>query len=829
MATHVISPQAGNLTFGATVPGGAALNPGDVVEFQAGTYSGVIKFDGANGASGNPITIVNTGGVVTLDGRAVNANTWNLLIENSNWLEFNFDNVAGVDYGLDSDSRIKMHSGTNIKLSFIEVHNNAGIGIHVVQQDANKSVEITDVDIFDCFPHDCDGEATYIGNTRTSSPIATDYVLRRVRQRRLVVSDCLEGVGINSCYDWEITDCTITDTTPGGISAHNAGLSIGKGASGGFAARNTIIRSDGYGIAINVSDNMELSTDEILIYENIVHDCGYGGAGREHGIFVSSAIPTVKIYNNTVTKVITHAIRLADNDAFAYDNIALVDGGSGNGISLAASVSAANAHHNLSSTQAESHDNIAHTTTSLKFTNYANDDFHIESDSPAVGISSTGNDIGRYQLADSSPGGGTPVQLNHQVTGSTDDGRQLAAGGMNLIDTGHTINDPDEYLGYRFNNVAIPQGATITQADFAIDVGNTTNDDPNLIIYGEDIDNAPTFTTNSGDMSGRSQTTANVAWVATGIGTGFVTAPSIITIIQEIVNRAGWSSGNSIVLLLKDTGGALRSNTVDKGSASGAVLTTTHTSGTANAASIVIQAVSRLNTSSRVSKSAVISQSAIPQLSISPTIATPSAIVFRDLPLLTDPPKNSNVSMLSISTMAIEVSTREFRSVQIASNSELLLAYKTVANRGIALRSIFTLSQTVSNVASDQNRSIAFRNISQFKPNGRIVDQGDASVRIQAVTVLHSSYTVTVGRSVTYQSITQLSTRPNQRISKLIALSSMPELRSTSTISNPQTVNSNIVFQTFGLISAILSISTKATRNFIAGRRNKIFTSKTRR
>ena len=63
------------------------------------------------------------------------------------------------------------------------------------------------------------------------------------------------------------------------------------------------------------------------------------------------------------------------------------------------------------------------------------------------------------------------------------------------------------------------------------------------------MDDAATFTTTNNDISGRTLTTAKVTWTATAMGTGVKASPDIKTVIQEIVDRAGWASGNDIVII----------------------------------------------------------------------------------------------------------------------------------------------------------------------------------------------------------------------------------------------------------------------------------------
>lgn len=111
--------------------------------------------------------------------------------------------------------------------------------------------------------------------------------------------------------------------------------------------------------------------------------------------------------------------------------------------------------------------------------------------------------------------------------------------------------------GLRFNKVLIPQGTKIKTAKLTLNSNGTGNNDCNVTIYGEDVDNSAAFSTGAAgyaDFNGRTKTTASVAWnsiASNAEGVSF-DSPSIITIIQEIIDRAGWKSGNSLSILLYD-------------------------------------------------------------------------------------------------------------------------------------------------------------------------------------------------------------------------------------------------------------------------------------
>lgn len=139
------------------------------------------------------------------------------------------------------------------------------------------------------------------------------------------------------------------------------------------------------------------------------------------------------------------------------------------------------------------------------------------------------------------------------VAASTDDADQVGST-VDISGTTLNANSASQRIGLRFTSVTIPPGATITAATLDLEFTSSSFDDPDVTIYGDDTDSAATFTATSNDISNRTQTTATVNWTASSVGTGIVTTPDIATIIQEIIDRAGWSSGNAVAVVIKGNG-----------------------------------------------------------------------------------------------------------------------------------------------------------------------------------------------------------------------------------------------------------------------------------
>ena len=78
-----------------------------------------------------------------------------------------------------------------------------------------------------------------------------------------------------------------------------------------------------------------------------------------------------------------------------------------------------------------------------------------------------------------------------------------------------------------------------------------------LRIHAQAVDNAPTFTTSAANISGRTTTTTFATWKPgpwTSVGATETTGNILGPVLEEIVSRGGWSSGQAIVLIISGSG-----------------------------------------------------------------------------------------------------------------------------------------------------------------------------------------------------------------------------------------------------------------------------------
>ena len=105
--------------------------------------------------------------------------------------------------------------------------------------------------------------------------------------------------------------------------------------------------------------------------------------------------------------------------------------------------------------------------------------------------------------------------------------------------------------GLRFRDITVPQGAHIDSAYIEVYSHEEENDVAKITIQGEATDDAQTFDLNN-LLTDRNMTTAKTLWTVSEkwvIWTKYRTA-DFSNVVQEIVDRPGWASGNSMAFFL---------------------------------------------------------------------------------------------------------------------------------------------------------------------------------------------------------------------------------------------------------------------------------------
>jgi hypothetical protein len=143
---------------------------------------------------------------------------------------------------------------------------------------------------------------------------------------------------------------------------------------------------------------------------------------------------------------------------------------------------------------------------------------------------------------------------------SGDDGYWIIASELNNSATttrvGYTMMQFEDINSFfRFQNVTVPNASVISTATLTLVVGAGASATFNMTIKGEDVDDSVAYEEET-DADDATETTAGVAWAgSSGWSTSDVeVSPDIKTIIQEIVDRGGWASGNDLTLRVNYNG-----------------------------------------------------------------------------------------------------------------------------------------------------------------------------------------------------------------------------------------------------------------------------------
>ncbi|MGQ7844107.1 PilC/PilY family type IV pilus protein [Granulosicoccus sp. 3-233] len=152
------------------------------------------------------------------------------------------------------------------------------------------------------------------------------------------------------------------------------------------------------------------------------------------------------------------------------------------------------------------------------------------------------------------------IVISSQVQALNDDMEQYIHNGQmtpsgTRLSMGASNGSTPQLVSFRFQDLDIPSGATITSAEleFTADVNRYST--AFLSIYGHDVGDAPTIGTNNNYLSDQPRTSAKVDWWPTGWSSGNTyQSPDIKTVVQEIIDRGDWCGQQSMAFIVEGIG-----------------------------------------------------------------------------------------------------------------------------------------------------------------------------------------------------------------------------------------------------------------------------------
>lgn len=147
-----------------------------------------------------------------------------------------------------------------------------------------------------------------------------------------------------------------------------------------------------------------------------------------------------------------------------------------------------------------------------------------------------------------------------RVTGGENDAEERLSTGIVTVDSTDLElgeeNPHPQAVGLRFRSLAIPKGVQIVYAQIEFEVDETGSGSAAWEIYGQASDDASAFQVTNNDVTKRPRTAA-VLWQNvpnwTAVNAKHQT-PDLAAIVQTIVNRNGWESGNDMAFIITGTG-----------------------------------------------------------------------------------------------------------------------------------------------------------------------------------------------------------------------------------------------------------------------------------
>ena len=152
--------------------------------------------------------------------------------------------------------------------------------------------------------------------------------------------------------------------------------------------------------------------------------------------------------------------------------------------------------------------------------------------------------------------------IQRVVSSDNDDAEERVSNGdmyRSSSDLEMTQESHRQIIGIRFRDISIPKNAIITNAYIQFATDETDSESTNLTIHGEDSDNALAFSGADYDISSRPKTSSSIswsppAWNSVGEQGSKQRTGDLSSVVQEIVNRGGWSKNNSMAFIISGTG-----------------------------------------------------------------------------------------------------------------------------------------------------------------------------------------------------------------------------------------------------------------------------------
>ncbi len=163
---------------------------------------------------------------------------------------------------------------------------------------------------------------------------------------------------------------------------------------------------------------------------------------------------------------------------------------------------------------------------------------------------------------------GTVHRAVRGIAAGTDDAEEDAGGTVWLdssdLDLVFDLNNPErgnQTVGLRFADVPTPRGSVIVGAriQFTARMSERAATPMDVTIAGLASDNVPTFSVGAGGITSRPRTARTASWSdpgawKTGLAGPHARTPELRAIVQELVDRPGWTNGQALGFVFTGSG-----------------------------------------------------------------------------------------------------------------------------------------------------------------------------------------------------------------------------------------------------------------------------------
>lgn len=152
------------------------------------------------------------------------------------------------------------------------------------------------------------------------------------------------------------------------------------------------------------------------------------------------------------------------------------------------------------------------------------------------------------------------ITITETVSASGDDGdivdNSFSSTKVNL-EVGVTMAMLNSRLFVRFDSVPIPPGSTINSALIRFEADEANTDAFDTTIQADDSDNPSTYSSSS-DVTSATLTSQSTSWTTSSFSEGdMVDTASIVSVVQEIIDRSGWANNNAMIFHIQYDGASM--------------------------------------------------------------------------------------------------------------------------------------------------------------------------------------------------------------------------------------------------------------------------------